>query len=232
MRIIDKNTDFYDYLQNIYRDNSTTFDRTDSFVLTKDLMCEYFSVLTRWRSDDRDRYRFVLLQVCNTFWLFLFEITDKNDYGIPTNYKVELLTTWKNYSKQRRLNKLDVISFGFAVSGQISTSFWRYDRATILKKVDVLTRAIDQNDFKVIKSIDHHTIFHGTNVRTEKHLPLLKACGIGNCIDPLDIYLSFEEYFSLERQSQERIASVGLTDKEKIENHGFDAKVSFRGKGK
>ncbi len=31
MRIIDKNTDFYDCCQNMYRDNSLTFDRTDSF---------------------------------------------------------------------------------------------------------------------------------------------------------------------------------------------------------
>lgn len=214
----------------MYRDNSTTFDRTGSFVLTKDMMCGYLGILTQWHSDDRDRYRFVLLQVCNTFWLFLFEITAKDDYDKPTNYKVELLATWKNYSKQRYLNKLDVITFGYAVSGQISTSFWEYDEATILKKVHVLTQAIVQNDFNVVKSIDRHTIFHGTNARQEKYLPLLKACGIGNCIDPLDIYLSFEEYFSLERQSQERTSSMGITDKEKIENHGFDTKVSFRGK--
>jgi hypothetical protein len=46
----------------------------------------------------------------------------------------------------------------------------------------------------------------------------------------LDIYNAFEEYFSLERTSTERTESVGLTDKEKITNHGFDTKISFRGK--
>lgn len=29
MRIIDKNTDFYDFYQNIYRDDSVTFDRCE-----------------------------------------------------------------------------------------------------------------------------------------------------------------------------------------------------------
>ena len=40
MRIIDKNTDFYDFYQGIYRDDTITFDRTESFLLTKELMCE------------------------------------------------------------------------------------------------------------------------------------------------------------------------------------------------
>ena len=44
MRIIDKNTDFYDFLQNMYPDNSLTFDRTDSFVLTKDILCKHLIV--------------------------------------------------------------------------------------------------------------------------------------------------------------------------------------------
>lgn len=64
----------------------------------------------------------------------------------------------------------------------------------------------------------------------EKTIPLLIASGYKDCIDPLDIYNSFEEYFSLEMSSTERTESVGLTDKEKITNHGFDVKSSFRGK--
>ena len=35
MRIIDKNYDFYDYLQGIYPDRTVTFDRTKSFTLSK-----------------------------------------------------------------------------------------------------------------------------------------------------------------------------------------------------
>ena len=49
-------------------------------------------------------------------------------------------------------------------------------------------------------------------------------------MDPLAVYLAIEEFFSKEKTAAERIESVGLTDKERIENHGFDAKTSFRGK--
>lgn len=31
MKILDKNTDFYDFYQNVYRDNTYTFDRTTLF---------------------------------------------------------------------------------------------------------------------------------------------------------------------------------------------------------
>lgn len=74
------------------------------------------------------------------------------------------------------------------------------------------------------------TVFYGSKTYAEKHIPLLKATGFADQIDPLSIYLAFEEYFSLEKSSTERTESIGLTDREKIENHGFDIKRSFRGR--
>ena len=50
MRIIDKNTDYYDYLQNVYPDDSVVFDRTDSYILHKKDLCEYMYV---FRQDNR-----------------------------------------------------------------------------------------------------------------------------------------------------------------------------------
>jgi hypothetical protein len=55
-------------------------------------------------------------------------------------------------------------------------------------------------------------------------------CGIQEIIPAQDVYQSLEEYFSLEQQSAERRESVGLTDKDKIINHGFDITTSFRTK--
>ena len=40
MRILDKNVDFYDHYENIYRDNTYTFDRTASFFITKEMVCD------------------------------------------------------------------------------------------------------------------------------------------------------------------------------------------------
>lgn len=233
MRILDKNTDFYDYLQNVYYDPSVTFDRTDSFELTKEIFCNHLYAYDYMRVSN-EKYKFALLQVCNTFWLFLIEVTSKNDFGKPEAYTAELVLTWKNYSRKRQLIRLDVIEFGFEVYKIISDTYkmrTRFNREKIMEKAQTLSELVDNGDYRIKSTVDRHIIYHGdNNVKVEKHLPLLKASGLAGCIGPLDIYLSFEEYFSLEKQALERTASKDITDTEKLENHGFDRKKSFRGK--
>lgn len=232
MRIIDKNTDFYDYLQNVYRDNSLTFDRTNSFVLSKERVCDSLESHPKYRWWDKEKYRdynFLLLQTCNTFWLFLIEITELSEFGRPTDFTAELLHTWRSYNKKRELIKLNVISFPELRPYGWHTS-WAYNKDKILNKIDDIVEAINQSNFKknnfwTLNSCD--VFYSGKTI--EKDIPLLKASGLAKLINPLDIYLAFEEYFSLEKTASERIYSKGITDKEKIENHGFDFKTSFRG---
>ena len=239
MRIIDKNNDFYDYLQNVYRDNSITFDRTDSFVLTKEEVCSYL------RDCDKligNKWEFCLLQVCNRFWLFLIEVTKSiKEYARPTDYTVELLASWVDFSKKRTLCNLGLIRFDWWEIGRYfrrgkGFNNYDYDKKKFSEKSSILIDAVKTNNFETYRHINSHTIYldgwykDEEHRKIEKHIPILKASGFSNCIDPLEIYLSFEEYFSLEKTASERIESVGLTDKEKIENHGFDTKISFRGK--
>ena len=229
MRIIDKNTDFYDYLQNVYRDDSVTFDRTDSFLLSKDMICEnlYFhgrsSGFYSERGNCLHKEYYVLIQICNTFWLFSAEVTkiDRNDK--PADYSVELVATWKNYNKPRRLIQCDLISFRYTVIKFIPEKRKERDKS-------VFVQAIDTNGYRSDASLNKRTVTQGDGRKIEKHIPLLKASGFAPLMNPQDVYLSLEEYFSAEKQSQERTESVGITDKEKIENHGFDTKISFRGK--
>lgn len=229
MRIIDKNTDFYDYLQNVYRDDSVTFDRTDSFLLSKDMICEnlYFhgrsSGFYSERGNCLHKEYYVLIQICNTFWLFSAEVTkiDRNDK--PADYSVELVATWKNYNKPRKLIQVDLISFRYTVIKFIPEKRKERDKS-------VFIQAIDTNGYRSDASFNKRTVTYGDGRKIEKHIPLLKASGFAPLMNPQDVYLSLEEYFSAEKQSQERTESVGITDKEKIENHGFDTKISFRGK--
>lgn len=100
----------------------------------------------------------------------------------------------------------------------------------MLKRLDYITKAIDTSDYEVVRSLKNHIVVYGDGKKVEKHIPLLKASGFASCIDALDVYLAFDEYFSLGKTAAERIYSEGITDKEKIENHGFDTKTSFRGK--
>ena len=230
MRIIDKNTDFYDFYQNMYPDSAFTFDRTDSYLLSKDDVCAY---LYTSRYTEEGDIRYLLLQVCNTFWLFLVIIT-KIQQGSVKDFSVDLLATWKNYSKPRCLVKLDVISCSWEVDRALSKRgrSWRieYDKSDVIENIGILVSAIDLNNHRVERSFDRKRVRTSGGEWVDKHIPLLKASGLASLVDPLDIYLAFEEYFSLEKTAIERTESVGITDKERIENHGFDTKVSFRGK--
>lgn len=233
MRIIDKNTDFYDYLQNIYRDNSLTFDRTNSFILSKETVCnslESHSMHYWWDKEKHRDFNFVLLQVCNTFWLFLVEITELSEFGRPTNFVAELLHTWRNYDRERKLIKLNVISFPELRPYGWHTG-WIYNKDKIINKIDDIVEAVNQSNFKTdgFWTLNSCDVFY-SGKKVEKNIPLLKASGLAQLINPLDIYLAFEEYFSFEKTASERIYSKGITDKEKIENHGFDVVTSFRGK--
>lgn len=237
MKIIDKQHDFYDYLQNIYRDPSITFDRTDSFLLTREIMCDYINDTQHFYvNGPKNDSRFVKLQVCNTFWLFFIKITSFNDYGRPKSYDAELLSTWHNYDAKRALIKIEFIDSNWALKYKLTTlsklsKNREYDIDKIRKNIPDLIKAINNNDYRLISTVNSQSVNCGDDKGWEyRHIPLLKASGLSKEIDPLQIFLSLEEYFSLEKQSLERTESIGLTDNEKIENHGFDTKTSFRGK--
>ena len=221
MRIIDSNKDFYDFYQNIYRDDHLVFDRRDSYDLSKEEFCSCFlcEESRRWYHGEKyEKEKDVLLQVCNTFWLLNLAVTATDSYGICTDYKLELQKTWKDYSLKRELILLRHVYF----------FDWR-------KKIDPKKKIerISTGDFKTIHTFDRFILSksHGEkNEKEERHIPILKNIGIAGPISPQDIFFALEEYFSQEKSATERTESVGLTNDEKISNHGFDLKDSFRGK--
>lgn len=243
MRIIDKQKDFYDFYQGMYRDDSITFDCTDSFLLTKEIMRDHLWMARRhgqwWWQKGRYHYPehcFTLMQVGNTFWLFLVRMVDSSTYNDdkPIDYDAYIVTTWKDYDLPRKLLRLDIIEFSPDLTRKI-TEFDRkrgcqYDIGEILARESDLIKAINHGEYTVLNSINKHVYRKDGGEKIEKHIPLLKASGINQVVDPLDIYLAIEEYFSLEKTASERTESVGLSNDEKVENHGFDLKTSFRGK--
>lgn len=230
MRIIDNNKDFYDYLQGVYPDDTTVFDRRDSYELSKDEFCSrfhsdfyrHFNPRLHKMVSNPDREKYLLLQVCNTFWFVLLTITADDSYGRCTDYKLDLISTWKDYSKPRKLIELSHITF----------PWWFSDDST-----SRLIEAIAHNEYRVEYTFNTFTFSKGgstyiTSTHETRHIPILKNIGFAGLINPEDIYFAFDEYFSLEKTSSERTASLNITDKEKIINHGFDTKNSFRGKHK
>lgn len=235
MRIIDKNTDFYDYLQYLLKDDTFTFDRTNSFILTKEIMCDY---LWTHREVWVGEHHFVLMQVCNTFWLFDVEITKtvEDDRGVvlPDDYSVDLLACWKHYYRLRQLFSMNIIRFNMEIFPLWRLKLKKRPKETlkmaIIERIPVFMDAINNDNYEIVKTIADHPVRISGGKYVKKHLPILIASGFPSVIDPKVIYLALEEYFSLEAASYERTESIGLTDKERIENHGFDAKTSFRGR--
>lgn len=218
MRILDKNKDFYDYLQNIYRDDAYTFDRRDSYNLSKREFATNFSnYYNRWYTKTIPTGYF-LLQICNTFWLFYIKQTEFNDADTCINYEITGYITWKNYNAKRKLILLSVKNdyLDDKYNKKPDFEYWK-------------NKFLHMEEPKFGREVNKFTTWQD-NKKMEKHIPILKDIGVASFVEPLDIYLALEEYFSKEKTESERTESIDLTNKEKIENHGFDTKTSFRGK--
>lgn len=205
MRIIDKNNDYYDHIQYEFMDDHFTFDRRDSFILTKKDICNRIWV-DRYKRKDK----FLLLQICHTFWLMRIDILDTDSYDKCTDYKLDLIINWKNYTSKRELIKLSIIEFDYLTK---PSDYWY---------------KVNDNDYKEYYVFNNYRIYVGNEVQI-KHIPLLKETGITSLIDGHDIYLSLEQYFSEIKTASERTEPIGATNEDKIVSHGFDTKTSFRG---
>ena len=222
MRIIDKNKDFYDYLQD--PTDTIVFERKGSFLLTKERIREALRRDHWHRAGAYDE--FILLQVCNSFWLFLVSVDEVDKDCLPVDYKVSLIAKWKDYNKERKLIELNLIKFNWQVLSLIRNVFQsntKCDTELINKNKDKLVYSISIGEYRIEENL-------GREFFSNDRIPLLKASRLAQLIDPLEIFLSFEEYFSLEKSKNEKTESIGITDKDKIEMHGFDNKTSFRGK--
>lgn len=222
MRIIDNQHDIYDYLQD--PTDTLVFDRRNSFLLTKEMLGDKILYI---RYHNKSKYRFILLQCGVTYWLYLLTVEYSNNYwyNCISNYKAELLSSWKNYNKPNKLIELGLIEFN-SMYGIYNYKINDYDYETIKSRVNDLVNGINNNNFSY-DNIGKSYKYNG-NTKAELNIPLLKASGLP--IDPQEVFCAIEEYFSLEKTASERIDPIGITNKDKIEMHGFDNKTSFRGK--
>ena len=223
MRIIDKQHDFYDYLQD--PTDRIVFDRRGSFLLTKGRFCEGIKNMRYYRDS---RYRFVHLQCGVAHWLFLVTVIVMDGNADPADYSMELLINWKNYDGPNELIKLSVVSFYI--------SMWDYrirdiDPEKVKSRASDLKAAIDHGDYREEFNLGCHTKStdnKGTSIREVKDLPILKACGIAGIVDPVSVFCAIEEHFSIAKTASETTEAKGTTDEDIITMHGFDAKTSFR----
>ena len=227
MRIIDKNVDFYDYCQRVYPDDLVTFDRRDSYVLTKEEFARKFTISPYsyiykvYEHNIFGRTRIVLLQVCNTFWMFKLFATKLDEDNNIEEYTLDLLDQWKDYDVPSVALELSTVEFSYYVYA------WHQEFTADI--IENLKQAIHTNNIRK-REIFNKFYIHKNGEKEERHIPILRDIGIAALVKPEEIYFALDEYFSKQITDSERTESIGLTDKERAVNHGFDAKTSFRGK--
>ena len=206
MKIIDKNKDYYDYLQQY--DDTLVYDRRGSYPLTKfDVIDKLWGKLWEREATFQDKY--MLLQIGCSFYLILVKCTEKEMYeGITKvkDYSLELEDKWKDYGKY------DSLHFG-EVKCDYSIEF------LFSKNFNVKAKLVDD--------IKHGNYKHKYDF-TESHKDLNFAnIKIPSIISAEEMFYSFEDYFSHLKDDK---THDDMSDIEKIESHGFDKKYSFRGK--
>lgn len=235
MKIIDKNKDYYDYLQYQLKDDKYTFDRRSSYNLSKEEFMESLTGISLTErlahcghGDDRQ----FILQVGANYWFMNLHITGyryDGPCGYANGYTLELIDHWVDFNKPRVALKLSCITFYFhtlSVGGILNMALVDIHDKKVLKAIKEAVRAYD---YKIVTTYDSFSI--NRNGESEKKtIPILQHIGIPSIIPAEDIYRALEEHFNLLVTESERSESIGLTNKEKIVNHGFDLKTSFRGK--
>lgn len=224
MKIIDKYKDYYDYCQHVYPDDTFTFDRRSSFNLDKSDIAHNirFSATSLAFGGEKSNCNFLLLQICNTFWLLTLRWT-KSHNGIVDDYEIADVQTWKDYTKDRKQLCLQLIHFSY------SGYFLRKQTMSLNEYLSNKVKLVMSNDYHVDHTFDNWSIWNESKQQSElRTIPLLNNTGIPSVIPPEDIYFSLDEYFSAEKTASERTSSEPITDVEKAINHGFDKRTSFR----
>lgn len=209
MRIIDKNKDFYDYLQ-VY-DDDIVFDRRGSYILTNQDICDLWCGFHENFSD-----KHLLLQVGYSYWLMIAkcESTAVSCTNAPQciNYSLELVDYWKDY------NHFNSLHFG-TVDKYFSAEF------LFSKKWDWKSNLIDEikrGNYEYKKDFTVDTYHKINDIKL-----IFRNTKIPSVVMADDLYNAFDEYFS---HLKDDVKVDNMTDIEKVESHGFDKKTSFRGK--
>lgn len=207
MKIIDKYSDFYDFYQNIYIDKTVVFDRRGSNSLTKKQLLESINTYKPYYRRNED-YCFIMLHIGYHYWVFLLDITKREDdfwrEKVPIDYELTPIVSWVDFETEID-NPIEI----FNIDADITK--YSYDKRTLKERV-----------IKTIKQ-GYITIFKRVVAQ-----PILKDLGFTKHIDALTAFNAIEEYLGYQKTKSERTESIGLTDGEKVENHGFDIKKSFR----
>ena len=204
MQILDKNKDFYDFYQNIYIDKTYTFDRRKSVYFHKEDWNDIFFNSER-------NYIYYVLQVGYSRYLYKITYLDVSTGWVMhlDNYKIELVKYWKNYD--------NLVDFEFGIAEKLeSYGYKNYHPLYEKQSIDSLYNTELKKAYLYYSRLK------------DRSYPILYESGIASCTDSHQLYMDIEEWLSAQKEKEFRTESKDITDKQKIVNHGFDTRESFR----
>ena len=213
MRILDKYKDYYDFFGHISEDKTLVYDRRGSTPLTLEQIL-YHLLNGRYRYHYNDVLYFGLHV---GFKLFILEVTNLQ---IDTDKKtgkvkhasgdIGLVDSIDNFNWKGKPLQLVHLRKPVPKYQSYMAQLRRWDQSYQSQlKIDPIMQVKDD---KVTNEL-----------LAEK--PLLLDTGIPALIPPFEIYKNLEVYFSASKT--EKTVDIA-TNNEKIVNHGFDMKSSFR----
>ena len=212
MKIIDRNKDYYDYLQGVYgADNHVIFDRQKSVVL--DVNCwdkifdREYAPPKRYSSWLYNNNEFFILECGFTQYLFYLELLQNNTWDLSL----------KRVFRDNQHYKDEPLSIYF-VCLHNDTYYWRYenlneypfDKMNYANDLDVKRTYLKRGYVQEYSDIS---------------LPILKNTGIPALIPAEDIWRDLYNYLLYKKEYQ---IADNRTDKQKLEGKGFDNVISFR----
>lgn len=208
MRILDKNKDYYDYLQ-CYEDD-LVYDRRGSYILTdQDFRNLWIERYSRYHKKFDNIH--LLLNVGYTYWLIVAKCLkeERDGCGIDRciDYSIELVDSWKDYNHFNSLH-FGKIKKDYTIE-YLCSKKWDWKS----KLIDEIKLGNYEYEYDFTESMNKNLIFRDTKIPS-----IVKA---------EDLYYAFDEYFS---HLKDDVKVDNMTDIEKVESHGFDKKTSFRGK--
>jgi hypothetical protein len=207
MLIVDKNDDFYDHYSHIYGvDKQIVFDRRGSIIISDEIFCTDIRINYR-RHFDRIMY---LLEVGYKQYLIeLTDITITKGKGLSLyDDKIKFdAVLFKTFDEQKHLFDKEMTLCKIHVP---------YDYRFYYNRKDSLKDKIKDIKLQEIKILDNHVF----------KLPILKDTKLTKILDAETIWKDLNVYVS--SCGNDKDVAIINTDKDKIVNHGFDTKTSFR----
>ena len=242
MLIISKFTDYYDHFSKIYgEDPNVVFDRRiklDGVLKLSDRDADikkalnYIMVrMTRYNrtSPIHDMIRVKILVYCGDIYLLAskdgdnYRVVQHGDYFY--NKLVIQKSTGLPWPRSVDIDK----ETNHIRCSEYTSSYWN--------RADINDAGVRMKLHDYIPSpyfiITNPTVRGDTEIFIDENVPNLGALGFSTFNEPFDVYKEVNEFILTHSvDSPDKAPPVEVSNKDKITKHGFDTKISFRGKNK